>query len=80
MVKNDNNKAKIDASELVDIIINNRYKSIENRDEQLGAIHNDLSKLTDNLSCYGDTLEKQVLNYCTYKQDLVLGFYRIKLQ
>jgi hypothetical protein len=30
----------------------------------------------ERLEIYGDTLEKQLVNYCAFKRDMVLTFYK----
>lgn len=62
--------------EIFDIIINKYYSKFNTYEEKIEAMYNDLSHLTEYLSAYGLDKEKAVKNYCKYKEDIVVNYYR----
>lgn len=62
--------------EIFDIIIDKYYSKFNNYDEKIEAMFNDLSHLTEYLFAYGADKEKAVKNYCKYKEDIVVNYYR----
>ena len=63
--------------ELYGKVISSIYAGDKN---QIDKIYNDFSKLTPRISCYGDTKEACVRNYCRFKDVEVLRLYSGKIR
>jgi hypothetical protein len=68
----------IEPEMFMNMLLDKFYNNIESRKEKIEAMYNDFYTITENIEAYGYTHEQSVLNYCTYRQDLVMGFYRKK--
>lgn len=62
--------------EIFDIIINKLYSKFNTYDEKIEAMYADLSATTEYLFAYGNDKEKALRNYCKYKEDVVVGYYK----
>ena len=68
----------LDPKQLVDLILDKYYSKLETYEEKIEALYNELGNITVYINAYGETHEKAVINYCTYKQDLVLLHFKKK--
>ena len=68
----------IEPKQLIDLLLDKYYSELSTYEEKIEALYNELGNITAYINAYGDTHEKAVINYCTYKQDMVILHFRRK--